>query len=170
MYEFRFVRQHGYISGDYGKVVTKQNRYGRYFVFRTLNNEEIPLKKAKSELSDEAVYFYAKQIRDQRSKAIRFEIAKDSTLAGCEERWESHVEKMTDEELVIDEICDIIESFRGKVGVLTDSASWRYRKALAMSCKGIKTLQILVGDENEEVAFTAKKTLEALEEEEELEV
>jgi hypothetical protein len=77
---------------------------------------------------------------------------------------------MTDEELVIDEICDIIESFRGKVGVLTDSASWRYRKALAMSCKGIKTLQILVGDENEEVAFTAKKTLEALEEEEELEV
>lgn len=45
MYEFRFVHQHGYISGEYGKVVTKQNRYGRYFVFRTLNNEEIPLKK-----------------------------------------------------------------------------------------------------------------------------
>ena len=160
MYEFRFVHQHGYISGEYGKVVTKQNRYGRYFVFRTLNNEEIPLKKAKSELSDEAVSFYAKQIRDQRSKAIRFEIAKDSTLAECEERWGSHVEKMTDEELVIDEICDIIESFRGKVGILTDSASWRYRKALAMSCKGIKTLQALADDENEDVAFTAKKALE----------
>lgn len=67
---------------------------------------------------------------------------------------------MTDEELVIDEICDIIESFRGKVGILTDSASWRYRKALAMSCKGIKTLQALADDENEDVAFTAKKALE----------
>lgn len=29
-----------------------------------------------------------------------------------------------------------------------------------MSCKGIKTLQALADDENEDVAFTAKKALE----------